>query len=57
MNALVEITVSDRCNKNCSYCFENRADSCIDRFDEWKPLILKACEDIKAGKISGVDGL
>lgn len=58
MNALVEITVSDSCNKNCSYCFEKRGGrSCGDKFDEWKPLILAACEDVNAGKLPGVDGI
>ena len=58
MNALVEITVSDSCNKNCSYCFEKRG-SCSsgDKFSEWKPLILAACEDVDAGKFLGVDGI
>ena len=58
MNALVEITVSDSCNKNCSYCFEKRGScSCGDKFDEWKPLILAACEDVNAGMPPGVDGI
>ena len=58
MNALVEITVSDSCNKNCSYCFEKRG-SCSggDKFGEWKPLILAACEDVNSGKLPGVDGI
>lgn len=57
MEALVEITVSDRCNKNCSYCFEKHVDCHVDRFDEWKSLILNACEDIQANKLSDIDRL
>ena len=57
MEALVEITVSDSCNKNCSYCFEKHVDCHVDRFDEWKSLILNACEDIQANKLSDIDRL
>lgn len=58
MDALIEITVSDSCNKNCSYCFEKRGGRPGGgEFDRWKPLILAACDDVNAGKLPGVDGI
>ena len=56
MDLLIEITVSDKCNKNCSYCFEkNNTTVYNDIFDQWKPYIQTACEDIKTGKTTDYD--
>lgn len=57
MDLLIEITVSDSCNKNCSYCFEKGAKPTEDAFDEWKPFILKACEDVAEKRFSDIDGI
>lgn len=60
MELLIEITVSDKCNKKCSYCFENNNNNNnnnINIFEQWKPYILNICEDIYSGKLSEYDSV
>lgn len=57
MDLLVEITVTDGCNRNCSYCFEKNRKPGPDRFDEWKPVLAKLCRDFEAGAYPGRDRL
>ena len=45
MDRLIEITVTQRCNKSCSYCFERGCGRAGDAFDEWIPMVEKACAD------------
>lgn len=56
MELLIEITVSDKCNKKCSYCFENNKNNINNNiFEQWKPYILNICEDINSGKLLDYD--
>jgi sulfatase maturation enzyme AslB (radical SAM superfamily) len=55
MDLLIEITISNECNKKCSYCFEKNNNSYNDIFDQWKPYIKNICEDIKNNKLPEYD--
>ncbi len=56
---MIEVSVSDSCNKRCKYCFENKS-GCFSRksksYDEdlLLKLILDKCHDIENGEYTGL---
>ena len=58
MRYLIETTLTDNCNKSCSYCFENhlpakRCSSC----QAWDGFITDFCEDVSKGHVPSCDGI